>query len=173
VGYAGGTKEQPTYRDLGDHTETVEVDYDPSVISYEELLMVFWRSHDPYSRPWSKQYSSIIFYHNVEQKELAVATREREAARSGRKIHTQIVPAGKFYRAEDYHQKYYLRMQSGPAKELRRSYPSEEEFVDSLIAARLNGYAAGHVALADIQREINDLSPAAGEDKKVPDFLNR
>ena len=70
-------------------------------------------------------------------------------------------------------QKYYLRMRPGPAKELRRSYPSQKEFVDSLIAARLNGYAVGHVSLADIQREIKELSLAAGEDKSALDFLNR
>ena len=63
VGYAGGTTNNPTYRALGDHAETIQVDYDPTQISYEELLEAFWTSHSPTSRPWSRQYASIIFYH--------------------------------------------------------------------------------------------------------------
>ncbi len=154
VGYAGGTKEDPTYHHLGDHTETVEMDYDAAVISYEELLNVFWRSHDPYSRPWSKQYMSAIFYHNEEQKKLAMATRDREAAKNGRKIYTDIAPAGRFYRAEDYHQKYYLRGRPELVKPLRSTYRSEDELVNSTLAARLNGYLAGYGTVAEVEKEI-------------------
>ena len=71
VGYTGGNKENPTYRTLGDHTESIEVDYDPGIISYADLLKVFWRSHDPGSRSWSRQYIAAIFYHNEEQKKQA------------------------------------------------------------------------------------------------------
>ena len=61
MGYAGGKKLKPTYRDLGDHTETVQVDYDPGQVSYEDLLRVFWQSHDPTEPIHSRQYASIIF----------------------------------------------------------------------------------------------------------------
>ena len=77
VGYAGGTKKNPTYHDLGDHSETVQMDYDPTVISYTKLLDVFWDSHDPSLPSDSKQYMSIIFYHNDKQKELAIESIKR------------------------------------------------------------------------------------------------
>jgi peptide methionine sulfoxide reductase MsrA len=61
VGYAGGMKKNPTYRSLGDHTETVQIDFDPSVIPYGELLAVFWESHEPGSSTWSRQYMNAVF----------------------------------------------------------------------------------------------------------------
>jgi len=85
------------------------VDFDPSVISYGKLLDVFWASHDPLERPWRRQYMSAIFPHDDEQKNLAIRTRSREAARRNGKIHTEILPASRFYLAEAYHQKYALR----------------------------------------------------------------
>ena len=149
------------------------MDYDPAVTSYEELLEVFWRSHDPYSRPWSKQYMSAIFYHNEDQKERAIATRDREAAKSGRRIYTEIVPAGRFYRAEDYHQKYCLRMRPDLVKPLRSIYRSENELVDSTIAARLNGYLAGYGSAVAIEAELDSLPLAASEGRDVFDALKR
>ncbi|MGB5616246.1 MAG: peptide-methionine (S)-S-oxide reductase, partial [Desulfobacterales bacterium] len=71
MGYAGGTKEAPTYHSLGDHTETIQIDYDPSQVSYNDLLDIFWQNHDPSSRAWSKQYMAAVFYHTDEQKKLA------------------------------------------------------------------------------------------------------
>ncbi len=62
VGYAGGTKRNPTYYNLGDHTETIQIDYDPTYVSYRELLDIFWESHDPAARPWSRQYMAVVFY---------------------------------------------------------------------------------------------------------------
>lgn len=148
VGYAGGTRENPTYHHLGDHAETIEVDYDPAVIRYEDLLDIFWRSHSPDSRPWSRQYMSAIFYHDEEQKRLAAATRDREAARRGSRIYTEILPFERFYRAEDYHQKYYLRAKSELAKTLRGLFPDEKAFSDSFVAARLNAYFGGDAPLS-------------------------
>jgi peptide-methionine (S)-S-oxide reductase len=157
VGYTGGRTENPTYHSLGNHTETVEMDYDPTVVSYEDLLKVFWRSHNPRSRSWSRQYMSAVFYHNDKQKKLAMESRDTEAANGGGKISTEILPASTFYRAEDYHQKYYLRQRSDLVRLLKSVYPTEEEFVDSEVAARLNGYLAGYGALADVDKEINSL----------------
>ena len=119
VGYTGGNKENPTYRALGDHTESVEIDYDPTVISYRELLEIFWKSHDPGSRAGSRQYMSAIFYHNEEQKKLAVESMKREEAGTRRKIYTEISPFSRFYRGEDYHQKFYLRQRPELIRESR------------------------------------------------------
>ena len=117
VGYMGGHTKNPTYSQVCSgktgHAETVEVTYDPLVVSYKELLEVFWSVHDPTTLnrqgpDVGEQYRSVIFYHNPEQKEAAKASK-RELERSGRykdTIVTQILPAGKFWTAEDYHQRY-------------------------------------------------------------------
>lgn len=170
VGYTGGNKENPTYRALGDHAESIEIDYDPAVISYGELLEIFWRSHDPGSNPWSRQYMSAIFYHNEEQKKQAVESMKREEARTHRKIYTEISPASRFYRAEDYHQKYYLRQRPELMRELKAIYPSNEDFVNSTVAARLNGYLALKGPYPALRTEIGDLLPPE-ESRMLLDIL--
>ena len=115
VGYAGGTRDDPTYEDVCSHTtghaEVVEVTYDPDQVSYEDLLHVFWRNHDPTQlnrQGWDvgDQYRSVVFVHDEEQRAAAEASAEREQANHRRPIVTQIVPAERFWPAEDYHQQY-------------------------------------------------------------------
>lgn len=165
VGYAGGEKADPTYQSLGGHSETIQIDYDPSIISYSELLDVYWDSHSPTSRPWSQQYASIIFYHSEEQRQLAVETSKREADRLGKPIFTEIVPFSGFSLAEDYHQKYRLQQVPQLANALRAIYPDQSDFVDSTVAARLNGYVGGYGTLEALRAEIDDmgLPPAKAE----------
>jgi peptide methionine sulfoxide reductase msrA/msrB len=117
VGYTGGTLKNPTYEDVSTdttgHAEAVEIEFDPSKISYEQLLDVFWKIHDPTTLDRQgpdvgSQYRSAIFFHDKQQKAAAIASKERlEKSRmyQGR-IVTQIVPATEFYVAEDYHQQY-------------------------------------------------------------------
>jgi len=117
AGYTGGHTENPTYEDVctgtTGHAEAVQFTYDPAQISYKELLDVFWRNIDPTSEnaqfaDHGTQYRSAIFYHDDEQRRLAESSKE-ELANSGKfkkPIVTQIVPAAKFYEAEDYHQHY-------------------------------------------------------------------
>ena len=165
VGYAGGTAKEPTYYNLGDHSETIQIDYDPTQVSYAELLDVFWNSHSPTSRPWSRQYMSIIFYHNDRQRRLATETRDREAARIDAKIFTEIVPFAGFYLAEDYHQKYRLQQVPELMQEFEAMYADANDFVDSTAAARVNGYLGGHGRFEGLQAEIDSLglSPAGRE----------
>ena len=117
VGYAGGHTDNPTYRQVCSHrtghAEVVEVEYDPSLVTYERLLEVFWASHNPTTRnrqglDIGNQYRSVIFVHDDEQKEAALASRDA-LDRSGRwrkPIVTEIEPAPRFWRAEEYHQQY-------------------------------------------------------------------
>jgi methionine-S-sulfoxide reductase len=163
VGYAGGTTENPTYHFLGDHAETIQVDYDPTQISYEELLEVFWTSHSPTTRPWSRQYASLIFYHDEGQQRLATASRNRRVAETGVMIFTEIVPFSEFYLAEDYHQKYRLQQLPELMAEFEAIYPNSADFVNSTAAAKVNGYAGSHGTLASLQAEIDGfgLSPTA------------
>ena len=117
VGYAGGTMRNPTYRDVctdeTGHAEVVEVTYDPSRVSYDQLLDVFWEKHDPtqlnrQGPDVGTQYRSAIFFHTPAQREAAVASKERleKSGRYRRPIVTEITPAPTFYRAEEYHQRY-------------------------------------------------------------------
>jgi peptide-methionine (S)-S-oxide reductase len=166
VGYAGGTKENPTYRDLGDHAETIQIDYDPTVVSYEELLGVFWSSHSPTARSWSRQYMSIVFYHNDEQRRLAMETRDREAARVGGEIYTEILPASEFVLAEAYHQKYQLRQVPDLMGEFRTIYPGDDDFVASTAVARVNGYLGGNGTCEGLREQVNSLGLSeAGSEK--------
>ena len=117
VGYAGGDFENPTYKDVctdkTGHAEVVLVTYDPDIISYEELLEIFWDIHNPTTlnrQGWDvgTQYRSVIFYETEEQKEKALKLKERldKSGKYRKPIVTQIVPYSKFYRAEEYHQRY-------------------------------------------------------------------
>ena len=117
VGYLGGNVENPSYRDVctgrTGHAEVVEVEYDPSIVSYEELLRVFWENHDPtqHNRQGpdvGAQYRSAIFFHSPEQEVAAKASKQtlERDGKSKRPIATEITPISKFYRAEKYHQQY-------------------------------------------------------------------
>ena len=117
VGYSGGDFPNPTYKDVCSgktgHAEVVKVEFDPSIISYEELLDVFWEIHNPTSLTRQgfdigTQYRSVIFYYTPEQKQKALKSKEEleESGRYDKPIVTKIEPAKEFYRAEEYHQKY-------------------------------------------------------------------
>jgi methionine-S-sulfoxide reductase len=157
VGYAGGTTQNPTYHRLGDHSESIQIEYDPAVISYEELFEVFWTNHDPFQQPWSRQYMAIVFYHDDAQKQVAIEWRDRLAAEMGREVMTEIVPFSTFYLAEDYHQKYRLQQHPVLVRDLRAIYPGTEDFVASTAAARINGYVAGFGSLERLRDELDGL----------------
>ncbi|UCD77233.1 MAG: peptide-methionine (S)-S-oxide reductase [Desulfobacterales bacterium] len=165
VGYSGGQTKDPTYRSIGDHSETIQIDYDPTRLSYKDLLFVFWQSHDPTSKSWSRQYMSAIFYHNDAQRKLALETKAFEENQRNKKIQTEIVPFGKFYLAEDYHQKYELRRHRDLMTEFKTFYPREIDFINSTAAARVNGYTGGYGTSEEIKSSIEDLglSPAGRE----------
>src|ERR1700728_1623928 len=117
VGYEGGKQDKPTYKDVctneSGHAEVVEIDFDPEKVSYEKLLDAFFSLHDPTTLnrqgpDWGTQYRSVIFFHSPEQEATAKAAIARlEASHQFAKpIATQVVLAGTFWRAEEYHQKY-------------------------------------------------------------------
>jgi methionine-S-sulfoxide reductase len=173
VGYSGGTKRNPTYQDLGDHTETIQIDYDPAQITYQELLTIFWEGHNPGSRPWSRQYMAAIFFHNDQQKKLALEMKGRAAARIKGEIFTQILPATEFYPAEDYHQKYFLRREVELLKEMAGIYPAAQDFVASTAAARLNGYVAGYGVRAGLEAELSSLGLSPEGNKRLLGMVSK
>ena len=117
-GYTGGGKANPSYEEVsrGDtgHAEAVEIVYDPSKVSYEKLLDVFWHNIDPLAKDrqfcdHGNQYRTAIFYHGDEQRKLAEASKAAVQGRFKEPIATEIVAAGPFYKAEDYHQDFYVK----------------------------------------------------------------
>lgn len=117
VGYMGGTVPHPTYEQVSGHgtghAESVQVTYDPAQVSYEKLLEVFWESHDPTTRDRQgpdvgSQYRSVVFFHTPEQKVAAEASKKalEQSGTFRQPVVTDIVGAGSFYRAEEYHQRY-------------------------------------------------------------------
>jgi peptide-methionine (S)-S-oxide reductase len=120
VGYTGGFTDAPSYEDVCSHrtghAEAVEVTFDPARVSYDKLLDIFWMNHDPtqvnrQGPDVGDSYRTVIFYHSPEQEAAAIASKRRleESGRYRRPIATEIVPAGKFWDAEEYHQKYFSR----------------------------------------------------------------
>jgi peptide-methionine (S)-S-oxide reductase len=166
-------KNDPTYYNLGYHSETVQIDYDPTQISYRELLDTFWDSHDPTMRPWSHQYKSIIFYHNEEQKRLALETKAREEASLKREIYTEVVPFSEFYLAEDYHQKYYLQQVPELMEEYRAIYPDIKDLVNSTAVTRANGYIGGFGSLEALDKELDNLGLSEAGSKRLLEIAKR
>jgi peptide-methionine (S)-S-oxide reductase len=129
AGYTGGYVTDPSYgrvcRGGTGHAEAVEVWFDPAQVSYAQLLETFWRIHNPTTRnrqgwDFGRQYRSAIFYHDADQRELAVASRDAEQQSLRRQIVTQITPASAFYPAEEYHQHYLEKHgRPGPAVTIR------------------------------------------------------
>jgi len=124
-GYAGGTVKNPTYKDvcsgLTGHAEVIQITYDPKLISFPELLEVFWQTHDPTTlnrqgADVGTQYRSVIFYHTKEQKQLAESYKKKltESGAFDDPIVTEISPLTEYYPAEDYHQNYYNLNGSAP-----------------------------------------------------------
>jgi peptide-methionine (S)-S-oxide reductase len=120
VGYAGGKTKEPTYEevcnDTTGHAEAVEITFDPSIVSYEALLKLFWENHDPTTvnrqgPDIGSQYRSVIFFHTPEQEALAKKSKEalQKSGKYSKPIATEIVPAGPFYKAEEYHQQYLAK----------------------------------------------------------------
>jgi peptide methionine sulfoxide reductase MsrA len=135
----------PNYSNMGDHTETVQVDYDPGRITYA---------------------MNAVFYQNEQQRQLAMASKTALEQKIGRTVKTEVVPLRSFTMAEDYHQKYILKSNYDLKNEMSRIYPRHQDFVDSTAVARLNGYADGYGTRDQLLREIKSLG-LRDEGKKV------
>jgi methionine-S-sulfoxide reductase len=154
VGYSGGTKRNPTYHSLGDHTESLQVDYDAAKLSYDDILGLYFEKHHPAHPTYSQQYRSALWYANEE--EHAAIDRHIRALEQqlGRQMFVDVEPVREFWLAEDYHQKYYVRSERTVVREFSAIYPAEEDFVNSTAVARANGYVGGY---GDPQQDIGRL----------------
>ena len=127
VGYTGGKEKNPSYErvcsDETGHAEAIEITYAPRIVSYEELLDIFWKIHDPtqinrQGPDIGKQYRTAIFYHNEKQKKSAEESKKERQREFNNKIATEIVPIKDFYKAEEYHQRYMEKMENNPINKL-------------------------------------------------------
>ncbi|XP_066581722.1 peptide methionine sulfoxide reductase-like isoform X2 [Prorops nasuta] len=168
VGYAGGEKEFPIYRDLGDHTEVIDIEYDPEIVSYATLLGLFWNNHEyGLTTKIKRQYMSLILYHDEEQRLQAEKSLEYEQHIRGEKFVTEVRQFKKFYAAEDYHQKY--RLQSHPWLLEVTGLTSAEVLISSPLAAKLNGYIAGAGTFEEFERDL----PSLGLTEKAAQYLQK
>lgn len=167
MGYAGGSKPTPTYRSMGDHTEAIEVTYDPARISYEELLAVFWSAHQPTHEPWSRQYRSAIWPADPGQRAAAEASKAAREAELGRPLFTAIEAPTAFTAAEDYHQKYRLRQDELLEAELRARFDSEEAFYRSTEATRLNAYLGGDGTVQQLLADLEALGLSKEAERRL------
>ena len=158
--------EGPSYGNMGDHTETVQVDFDPERITYAQLLEIFWSSHRPTSRNWSRQYMNVVFYHDEERRRVAMDSKIALGQKNGATIRTEVLPIRSFTLAENYHQKYMLKQHSKFKGELSRIYTKHPDFVASTAVSRLNGYAGGNGTRDQLSRELETLGLSA-EGKRV------
>lgn len=143
VGYAGGKKIDPTYRHLGDHTETFQVDYDPEEVTYRELLEKAFENHNPSRRVRKTQYQNVIFISDEEQRDTLEAYLE-ENGLNAESVETRIEEVSEFHPAEDYHQKHSLRSRDDLLEPFGEVGYDDKEFRESPAAAKLNGFASGH-----------------------------
>ena len=173
MGYAGGTTARPTYRMIGDHTETLQLEYDPAIVSFVDLLHVFLDEHDPTRPPWSRQYMSIVFCHDESQRLQATEVLARYERRTGRAVHTRIEGPPGFTLAEGYHQKYYLQATRPLMQEMQRSYPDLASIVDSTAAARLNGIMGGFATRRDAEAVMGMLGLSVEGEAWLRRYLDR
>ena len=149
---AGGAADAPTYRNMGDHTESFQLVYDPEVISFEDILEVFWGEHDPYRQTWSAQYQNIAFFETDTQRE-AIERYVSILEKGGRKVRTRIEPLGSYTLAEDYHQKHSLRRFPEFTEALeKRSEGQGWMFTHE--ATKLNGYLGNYGSCDSLEKEV-------------------
>ena len=173
VGYAGGTLPNPTYRSIGDHSETLEIDFDPEVICYSDILTLFWDSHDAVKdRNYKgRQYLSLLFYHNSEQQKIADQVKSKWEKKYNKQIQTEILPYTHFYRAEDHHQKYFMKRYPKALEEVSNLFPTYTDYINSTIAARLNGFVREYGLLTDIKKELEFWGLSDNEKKILEKLL--
>jgi peptide-methionine (S)-S-oxide reductase len=173
VGYAGGKKDKPTYYDLGDHTEAVQVEFDPKVVRFEDLLKIFWAEHDECGRVWSDQYKAVLWTHGKEQARIAQASAALQAKERGKELTTGILPAPVFWIAEDYHQKYNARRHGKLLSALLGEKHTETAVRESTAIARVNGWVSGHGSKDEIAAEVERLRFPVEARKELTRVLGR
>ena len=173
VGYAGGNEDKPTYRDLGDHTEAIQIEFDPKKITFQQLLDVFWDSHDECGRVWSSQYKAVLWTHGKAQAAVARKSAAVRAKGRGKKLTTLVAAAPRFWIAEDYHQKYNARRYGALITAVLGSKHTEKDIRESTAIARINGWVSGHGTKAQMLSESRAFGFSESARKELAQALGR
>ncbi|MGM0896295.1 MAG: peptide-methionine (S)-S-oxide reductase MsrA [Bacillota bacterium] len=157
TGYAGGTSQAPTYRQMGDHTEAIQVEFDPGQISFEDILREFWSNHYPNRDAYKgRQYISLLFWRSDEQRRVIELVKKEKEQDLNEPVETEIRPFTGFTEAEERHQKYYLKRYPKALEQLAELYPEETLLTDSTFAARLNGFVKGFGSRQQLLAELEN-----------------
>ncbi len=173
VGYAGGSRPNPDYHNLGDHSEVVRIEFDPQQVSYAQLLEVFWESHEPNSVAYRRQYRNAVFTLDDAQRRVAEQSLKKVAEETDRDVHTAIEPAGTFYAAEAYHQKYMVRRAYGLLSEFQTIYPDDDAFAASTAVAKVNGYLGCNGQAETFEEEVGALGLSPQSQKWLVEYLQK
>ncbi len=142
---------------MGDHTEVIQIDFDPQTITYSQMLAHFWSAHSPWHPMRGMQYRNVLLVENESQKQTAEASKAALEAKENRLVQTRIETLGHFTRAENYHQKYALRRHTEMAREYLDALGDGDSFTDSTATMRLNAYLAGYGDLEQIAKDTPHL----------------
>ena len=156
----------PTYQNLGDHTEVVQILYDPCRITFKQLLSLFWKNHNP-SIFYQKQYWSIIFYITEEQKLVAQDFLQLYEKESLATVYTQIIPLEEYYHAESYHQKYTL--QTHPWLIVAVNVRSAKELIQSQLCTKFNGFLSSY----GTHDELLEIARNFGLNDRMVEYISR
>ncbi|MDN6193582.1 MAG: peptide-methionine (S)-S-oxide reductase [Alkalibacterium sp.] len=173
TGFAGGTSSEPTYRNMGDHTETVQIAFDSTLLSYEDILRIFWDSHDAFKDRYFKerQYISLLIVHSTKQLRIAEKVKNELENKYGKTIQTEIQFDVPFYPAEERHQKYFLKRFEKAMTSLLPLFNDHTSFAHSTIAARLNGFVKEHGRLDAIKNELSEWQLTQKEEALLREML--
>lgn len=158
---------------MGDHTESLEIDYDPTVVSLVELLTMFWQHHNAWriNDYRGRQYLSLLLYRNGQQLDQIQSLKQNLERQLEEEIVTEINPYHHFYIAEDRHQKYYLKRFPNAYMPILQYYQTEQAFIDSTLVARLNGMAKGFGSYTELKRSVRFWGLSEIEEQNVNELL--
>ena len=176
VGYSGGKSTSPSYKVLDLHTEVVEIDYDPDIISYGQLIDVFFSSHNETLRPYDQRVKSLIFYRSPEEYDIAKGKLDaiRDQTPEEESVYTELKAFEVFYLAEPEHQNRSLKLETSLYGEVEQIFGSEDKIMLSILASKLNGYVYGYGTIENAQAllEVSGLSQAS-RDRLIEVIQNR
>ncbi|SDX92744.1 peptide-methionine (S)-S-oxide reductase [Paenibacillus sp. CF384] len=175
VGYTGGTTDNPATRHAGDHTEMVEIEFDPAVVKLETILDLYWNSHKPanINNYRDRLYNSLILYRDQAQLSVIQEVMQKRGEQGSGVPDTELTPFSVFYPAEDRNQKYYLKRYPDAVDKLRTLFKTEDDLTNATLAARLNGIAKGFANMDTIIQDIRTWQISSEEQEEIIQLIKQ
>jgi len=172
VGYTGGDSLTPSYDNLDNHIEVIEVDYNPSLISYEQLIQKYFELYNGTERPYSLRVKSVIFYRSDDEYEIASKVKADYVHSIKQGVYTEIDPIDVFFLAEDKHQLSYLKQEISLYNEIKQIFPNNNQELLSILASKLNGIIAGYGSEGQISDILSKSALSEASINRVMDILS-